>query len=567
MALLLAGAWGPAPAGAASAGGPDLVAEASPGGVVAPGTSFDRRVTVTNRGEASAKDVHVLVELPRGLVFSSVLPVFERGTCTVVSVGSPVGPALLAHCGRPSLSAGATATLRLPLASTSDAACGPLRTEVRVLARNEAAASVDEGNRATIADRGACAPQPGPDVAVRATVDRRGPAPARSRLSYRLEVTNVGNEQAHHVRVTASAPPGLAFVRTPGGPGAGCAVVRSAGPGDAARSSATCAVEALSAGASATFRLDARVEPDPRCTDARMVASVRATDEPRVSRGTENRSTVSVDLACRPRIRLMTRAPLVAHPADRVPITVHARNVSAASIVNVDVRIGGCHDAVRRIDEGHGDRTLSPRERWTFRCHRVVGGAADPATVPVVVVGRDAARQATAARVTRRIDVWHPGIAIDVTTAEASAAPGSRVALRLLVRNTGDAPLRDVTIEVPGTGATSTLASLDAGAATVATLDVTLPRRPGTLGDATVRASDRLERVVEAHDAIPLVVAGAFTDAPGATGVGGGSPRQPSGSAFTGAPPLSFATALAISLAVAGSIALVAARRRRGPSA
>jgi hypothetical protein len=544
-----------------AAPGPDLVVEATPGGALTVGVPAERAVTVGNLGGETARDVHVVIGLPAGVRFATALPVFAGGTCSVVSVGSPDGTASFADCVRPSLVAGATATLRMPLLATPDAACGPLVTPVRVSAANEPRANVDHRNHVTIADRLACGSTPGPDLAITVRADAARPLPGRATVTYRLEVTNRGDATSHDASASLSLPGGMRVRGMPTSSSAGpCTVTSSWVPPGPAHMAAGCRIDALEPGSAAVVVVRARVPADPPCADVIAVATVRADDEPRELRGDENRATVTTSWACRPRIQVTAHAPIAAHAGSTVPVTLRVRNVSPAPIVDVRPHVDGCGGSVRRLDGGDGDRILAPRERWTFGCRRPVPTGADPVLVAVEVLARDAARQVTSARTSRRIDVWHPAIALDLSSSTSTEAPGERVALVSVVSNVGDAPLTDVRVSIPSLDVVATVPSLPAGAERTITLDLTLPRRAGSLGEATVTATDRLGRNVVASDDVPLAVT-AFTDAADPSAGSPGTADRPGDSAFTGAPVV-WPAVLAGLLWSLGVVAIVTGRRR-----
>jgi len=564
VALLAVGAsvYGLGPASAATGTDADLRVSAPAGAGVVAGEPFERHVVVRNAGDAPARDVHVIAELPPGVRIATMLPELPGGTCTVVSVGGPAGRSLLADCARNGLGAGEAVTLRLPLVTAAPTPCGPLVTAVRVSAANEPRTAVDAGNVVRVVDHlDGCQGPPGPDLTLSAETIGRQPLPGRSSFIYRIEVTNRGDADAHDVRVAASLPVGVTVRGAPDGPeDAPCTVVSSAGSDGPARWSAGCALEELAPGATAVVEVTGRVDPDPRCVDARVVATVRADDEPRALRGTENRATTSLGLACEPRLAVSVPVPAAAHLGSAVPVTVHVRNVSGARVLSVRVGVGGCGTDVRRVVGGDGDRILGPRERWTFRCRRPIGGNADPAPVRVVAVGRDGARQVAVARATRRIDVWHPAIALGVTTAAAGGErPGGRAAVTATVRNAGDAPLTDIVLAVAGTRAAGP--DLPPGGSAIVTIDVVLPR--GSEVPVTVSAVDRLGGAAKATETLVLRAlasddAGgldAGDDARGAPGTRGGA------SAFTGA-AVTLPGTLTVALIVLGIAAAVVGRRR-----
>ena len=543
--------------------GADLEAEATAGGELVIGTPAERAVLVRNVGSGPASDVHVIAELPTGVRFATVLPVIEGGTCSVVSVGSPAGQALLADCVRRSLASGATATLRMPLVATADAPCGPLVTEVRVTAVNEPAANVDLRNRDTIADRLPCGTTSGPDLAVSVRALPDAPVPGRAIVSYRIELTNRGDEVAHGASASISLPADMLVRGGPRpSPAAVCTVTSSWAPPSPVHMAASCSFATLEPGDTAVVVVSGRVPPDPRCVDAVALAKARADDEPRELVGDENRAVATTTYACRPRIRISAHAPLAAHAGARVPVTVRVRNVSAAAIVDVRPWVGGCGTGVRRIEAGDGDRFLDPRERWTFACRRAVPASADPLVQEVAVTARDAARQATTARAARRIDVWHPAIALDVTAVGPLGAPGARATLQAEVRNVGDAPLTEILIAVPSLGA-ATIDSLSPGSARMIELGLTLPRQPGAVGTVTATATDRLGRDVTASDDVVLTVA-AFTDGADPSGDPDRATGGTGDSAFTGG-TVAAPGGLAVLLAGIGLVAIVAGRRRARP--
>jgi hypothetical protein len=535
---------------AAAAGSSDLAVTTSSAGRVDAGVPFDRSVTLRNRGPEPARDVSVVAHLAPGVRIATVLPELPGGTCTVVSVSEPSGPAWIATCRRGSLASGEEVTMRLPLVTAPSAPCGPLPMRVRVSASNEPANRVDARNVARVTDRLTC---DGPEVAdliVTAEALARDPLPGGATFTYRMHVDNTGDEPASSAEAVATFPPGLAVRGVPEGPaGAHCATASD-------RRSARCRLGDLAPGARATVDVKARVTPDPRCTTTRVIATVRG--GPRTLLPSVSRTSTTVSLACRPTIGVVIQGPAAAYPGGAVPVTVSVRSVGGAELGAVRVGIGGC-ERVRRL--GGGGEVLGRGDRWRFRCLRRIG-AADPVTVPVVAVGRDVAGQRAITRSVRRIDVWHPAIAMDV---RPTGRPGDRGGFRAEVRNAGDTALVDVQLSVQGRSTAVPLPDLEPGASVEVPIVAPLPRR-GAI-QVGVAATDRRGRTVGDVAVVPLAAMADDVDG----GSDGGDPASGraggpgGGSAFTGG-RLAPLAGMGVALALTGGVLLLLGRRRRaGP--
>ncbi len=543
---------------------PDLVLSSSPGGDVTPGVVFTRTVTVRNGGGEAARDVHVVVWLPPGVTVATILPVFEGGTCTVVSVGTGGQLALAADCRRGSLDAGTEATMTLDLRAGPDTPCGPLLTEAETFADNEPASAVGPENESEFTDRLVCTTPPGPDLAVRASVEATPPVPAGGRLIYHLEVRNDGDTEARSVEVSATLPRGMSFPFLPASDDwDGCTAASSIVPGARPSTSVSCRVSTLAPGAVATLGVTATVLPDPICGPAVLTAETSARNEVADNVGPENRATATTSFACEPVVVAKLTGPRAVHAGDAAAIDLMVRNRRSATALTVRPRIEGCApDAIRLVDRGDGDRRLSPGETWLFRCRRAVNGATDPASIAASVVARDELRQTAKARSSLRLDVLHPAIGLDVSASPSAGRPGDAVTYRYTVRNLGDAGLSRIRIEDSMIGTVAHIAWLAPGATRTIDVASTLPRAE-VAAPRTVRVTgaDLLGRVVATTVPATVAVLGANDDG---TGIEPGADQAPGGSAFTGA-DVGSPAALAVALWLMGLVALVSVRppRRR----
>ena len=542
---------------------PDLALSSSPGGDVTPGVVFTRTVTVRNGGGEAARDVHVVVWLPPGVTVATILPVFEGGTCTVVSVGTGGPLALAADCRRGSLDAGAEATMTLDLRAGPDTPCGSLLTEAETFADNEPASAVGPENESEVTDLLVCTTPPGPDLAVRASVEATPPVPAGDRLTYHLEVRNDGDSEARSVEVFATLPRGVSVSLPASEEWAACTAVSSIVPGARPSTSVTCRAPTLAPGAAATLDVVATVLPDPICGAAVLTAETSAGNEVADNVGPENRAIARTSFACEPEIVAKLTGPRAVHAGDAAAIDLMVRNRRSATALTVRPRIEGCApDAIRLVDRGDGDRGLSPGETWLFRCRRAVNGTQDPASIAASVVARDELRQKAKARGSFRLDVLHPAIGLDVSASPPAGRPGDAVRYRYTVRNLGDAALSHIRIEDSMIGTVAHVAWLAPGATRTIDVASTLPRADLAV-PRTVRVigADRLGRVVAATVPATVAVLGANDDG---TGIEPGADRAPSGSAFTGA-DVGSPAALAVALWLMGLVALASVRpvRRR----
>lgn len=202
VALSIAATWTWAVVGAAAAASsPDVtiakVSDAS--GRLRVGDGFSYALTVANAGTATATAVNVQDDLPLGVHVTTLVPTFPGGQCTVVS---STGTGHQAHwsvtCTRASLAAGASATVTFGVKLTGDVACGSLTNTASVAASNEPAGA--QGNdEASATDTVTCPPS----IAITKTAPRF--AHVGSTVPLRMQVTNTGTVDLHHVTVTDPA--------------------------------------------------------------------------------------------------------------------------------------------------------------------------------------------------------------------------------------------------------------------------------------------------------------------------------------------------------------------------
>ena len=133
-----------------------------------------------------------------------------------------------------------------------------------------------------------------------------------------------------------------------------------------------------------------------------------------------------------------TATPAVVRAGDTVTFTLTVTNSGDTPLRDVLVDDPRTPDCVKRLG------TLEAQVKQTYTCTQVAGETDFTATARVNatdVTGRPVVASAEAA-----VDVIHPAIAVTMSAAPAQVREGDTVSFTLVVGNTGDVPLTDVSI-------------------------------------------------------------------------------------------------------------------------
>jgi len=391
-----------------------------------------------------------------------------------------------------------------------------------------------------------------PDVTIAKVSDASGPLDVGDGYSYTLTVVNAGTATAHNIEVQDDLPLGVHVTTVlPNFPGGQCTVAASAGTGHPEHWSVTCTRSALAPGASVAATFEVKLTGDVQCGSLTNTATVEASDEPADAQD-DDEASVTDTVTCPPSIDITKTAPRFTHVGSTVPLTMRVTNPGDVALDHVTVTDPGCDAA----PHGDGDGTLSPGERWTYRCGHVIQADAPgwfATTATVLAKSAGGSVHASARSATR---VLRPKLTISVVPDPASGSPGDSVTYRYLVRNTGDATLRNLTVTDDRLGAVGTVPQLAPGHSITLTMTRTLSaKHVWVTNTGTATAHDPSGHRVTASDQASVTIVAPATHPGGASGNGDGT-------AFTGG-DASLPGAAAVLLAIVGAAALFAATRRR----
>ncbi len=177
-------------------GEPDIVVskDSDASGPVHEGDTITYTIVVSSVGEATAHDIVLNDELPRGVHPVGGLPDLSGADGFCVAAGS-VGPdgtsSYSLYCEIDELESGASATITASVEVDDEAACGDLINVVHAEAGDEPGDVIDEGNDAEVTDEVECAC----GVAIAKTVDPASGNPGDD-VVYAYTVVNTGEETA-----------------------------------------------------------------------------------------------------------------------------------------------------------------------------------------------------------------------------------------------------------------------------------------------------------------------------------------------------------------------------------
>ncbi|OXM70967.1 hypothetical protein CF165_03485 [Amycolatopsis vastitatis] len=143
----------------------------------------------------------------------------------------------------------------------------------------------------------------------------------------------------------------------------------------------------------------------------------------------------------------------VIHPAVAITRTADPKVVRAGDTVTSAITVVNTGDSVLR-DVSVADQpapgctrslgTLEPQAKQTYSCTEVAGEADFTATAKVT--GTDATSRPVTATAEVPVDVIHPAVTITNDATPTQVRPGDAVTFTLVVANTGDVPLTDVSV-------------------------------------------------------------------------------------------------------------------------
>ncbi|WP_406639674.1 hypothetical protein [Amycolatopsis sp. WGS_07] len=191
------------------------------------------------------------------------------------------------------------------------------------------------------------------------------------------------------------------------------------------------------------------------------------------------------------------------HAGDQVTFTVRVTNPAAAAVSEVDVTDERNPQCGKKIG------SLAPGATVRYQCTFAAPEKGFVATVKVTGVG--AGGQRLSASAGSHVDVLRPALTLSQQVDKPAYRAGDQATFTLKTVNTGDVPLRDVTLSDPGVPSCArAIGSLAPGQSVVGTCTATVPLPNGAR--ATVKGIDPLGKVVSAAAEVKVpVIAPALT--------------------------------------------------------
>jgi uncharacterized repeat protein (TIGR01451 family) len=521
---------------------PDVtVAKANdPDGAVLNGATITYTLTVSNDGDGNATAVEVTDQLPPGVTFVDA----DAGCAE---------DAGLVTCELGEIDAGANIQVDITVA-VDEIFCGSIVNSADVSASNETGEATGNNASNGVTNTVECDEPTPPDLQVTKSSNADGILDAGDDFLYTIAVTNVGDETATGVELVDVLPPGAL---DPGPPPLAafdgtCNVTSSSPPGGVPHTELRCGPVSLDPGESASVTLKVFVNGDV-CGTITNVVDVEGENEPPANVGDDNHAEASDQVACVPRIRLLKGGPSLAHVGDTITYVFIARNNGSVDLTNITLSDPKCDSSPTLLDDADGDTTLAVGEEWSFECDHTVTTADGNVVHNEATVAGDHQGGTVTDKDTHDVDVIHPGIDLEKTATPTSGPAGTLIVYTYTVRNTGDTPLFDVSVDDDKLGHIGVIATLGVGGTAELTAQITLGSSPIT-NVATATGADRLGRSVEdVATATVTVVAG--------EGGNDGDGTGGSGSPFTGSAADTLA-AWVVVLTALGSALLLSSRRR-----
>ncbi|GAA4538299.1 DUF7507 domain-containing protein [Amycolatopsis samaneae] len=130
--------------------------------------------------------------------------------------------------------------------------------------------------------------------------------------------------------------------------------------------------------------------------------------------------------------------PKVVRAGDTVTFTVTVTNAGDSPLRDVTVADPVAPDCAKRFG------TLDPQAKQTYTCTLVSG--VDDFAGTATATGTDGTNRPVTATGTAPVDVIHPAVAITKNAVPAQVREGDKVTFTIVVRNTGDVPLTEVSV-------------------------------------------------------------------------------------------------------------------------
>ena len=525
---------------------PDVtIAKANdPDGAVLNGGSIAYTMTVTNQGDSTATAVEITDQLPTGVTFADATAGCTEAaglvTCTLGDVG-------------------AGASLDVDVTVTVDEAfCGAIVNGADVSASNENGEAVGNNASDDVANTVECQEPTPPDLEVSKSSDADGILHDGDNFLYTITVTNVGDEVATGVELVDVLPAGALNVGVPPFPtfaGEACTVTSSVPePGGVPYAEVRCdRPVSLGPGESQSLIVRVFVSGDV-CGEITNVVDVEGANEPAAHVGEDNHAEATDEIACVPRIRLQKGGPARAHVGDTITYVFAVTNTGGADLSNIDLADPKCDGSSTLVEDADGNDVLAVDEEWVFECeHTITAGDGDPVHNQASVSGDHEGGSVTDSD-THEVSVLHPGIELEKTATPTSGPAGTLIVYTYTVRNTGDTPLFNVSVDDDRVGHVDDIATLAVGGSVQLSSEITLGFSPIT-NIATAGGADSLGGFVSDDASVTVTVVAGEGDG---NGTGGGTP-------FTG----SEASVLAgwmIVLVALGTTLLMTSRRRSDTS-
>jgi uncharacterized repeat protein (TIGR01451 family) len=180
----------------------------------------------------------------------------------------------------------------------------------------------------------------------------------------------------------------------------------------------------------ATYTVQAG-DPDPLVNTATVSSDA---DDPDTS---DNEATWSVDIL-HPAIDVSKSCPQYAHEGDTISYTITVKNTGDTPLSNVQVS-----DTVLGFS---WTGSLAVGEEKTFTASFTVPAPSGDITNTVTASGEDPLGLTVSDTAQCTVDILHPAIAIDKSADRSQAHAGDTITYTIIVTNTGDTPLYDVSV-------------------------------------------------------------------------------------------------------------------------
>jgi uncharacterized repeat protein (TIGR01451 family) len=237
----------------------------------------------------------------------------------------------------------------------------------------------------------------------------------------------------------------------------------------------------------ATYTVQAG-DPDPLVNTATVSSDA---DDPDTS---DNEATWTVDIL-HPAIDVSKSCPQYAHEGDTISYTMTVKNTGDTPLSNVMVT----DSLLGIIFTG----SLAVGEEMTFDVPFTVPTPSDDITNTVTASGEDPLGLTVTDTAQCTVDVLHPAIAIDKSAAKVTARAGDTITYTIIVTNTGDTPLYDVSVTDTLLG-TFSIGTLGVGQSVTITPAPTYTVNAGDpdplVNTATASGKDVLDMEVTAED-------------------------------------------------------------------